>query len=207
MNNFKFYAVVLILVLAGAVGIISYLPVKLDTASKIQVSALPMRIGAWEGKDIPLTQKDYDILETTNLVMREYAHPSIGKVLLYIIYSEDNRKVSHPPEVCYTGGGSTITEKGVVDATNNIKANKMITETSSGLRQFVLYWYKAGELNTAKYMEQQARIVWRRTFGKKTSAAMIRVSSEVKEGKEKEIYLQIRQFCEILEPLLQKYVP
>jgi EpsI family protein len=128
-------------------------------------------------------------------------------VVLYIIYSEDNRKVMHPPEVCYTGGGSTITEKGYFSVTPSIRSNRMITETTGGDRQFVVYWFRAGEFNIAKYLEQQLRIAWRRTFGKRTSGAMIRISAEVKEGEEARVGQMIREFSSAIEPLLQKYVP
>jgi len=207
MNNVKFYAVAAILALVCFVGLSSYLPTRFDDGKSVQMAALPKTIGPWTGEDIALTPRDYDILETKNLIMRKYTRSSGESVVLYIVYSEDNRKVSHPPEVCYTGGGSTISQKGTIEATPLILANKMVTELSNGARQLVVYWYKAGDYQTAKYLDQQLRIVWRRTFGKSTSAALIRVSADVKESEEAAVGQTIRQFCSALEPLLQKYVP
>ena len=53
----------------------------------------------------------------------------------------------------------------------------------------------------------QLRIVARRTFGKRTSAAMIRVSADVKEGEDQLADQMILDFCRRIEPLLPKYVP
>jgi EpsI family protein len=207
MSTFKFYLVAAILAVACFVGLSSYLPVRFDSGTSVQMADFPKTVGPWTGEDIALTPRDYAILETKNLIMRKYTRASGESVVLYIVYSEDNRKVSHPPEVCYTGGGSNIAQKGTISVSPGIQANKMITELSNGNRQFVVYWYKAGDYQTAKYLDQQFRIVWRRTFGKKTSAALIRVSADVKEGEDTAVGKMIREFCSAIEPLLQKYVP
>lgn len=207
MNNIKFFLVVGLLALAAFVALSSYLPERFDTGSSVKMADFPMKIGSWTGKDVPLTARDYAILETKNLIMREYTDPAGRKVLLYIIYSEGNRKVAHPPEVCYTGGGATITEKGVFTISPAIRATRMITEFSEGGRQFVVYWFKAGNFNTDNYMAQQFRVAWRHTLGKKTSAAMIRVSADLKDDQEAVVSKMIKDFSREIEPLLPKYVP
>jgi EpsI family protein len=207
MKNIKFILVATILAVVCFVGISSYLPERFDAGTSVQMAAFPKTVGPWTGEDIALTPRDYAILETKNLIMRKYTRSSGEAVVLYIVYSEDNRKVSHPPEVCYSGGGSTIAQKGTFSVSPRIPANKMIAEYADGTRQFVVYWYKAGDFQTAKYLDQQFRIVWRRTFGKKTSAALIRVSADVKEGEEARVGQMIREFSSAIEPLLQKYVP
>ncbi len=206
MDNLKFYIVAGILFVSAVVGLSSYLPTRFDTGDQVQMSALPEKIGKWVGKDIPLTERDYAILETKNLVMRQYTDPAGRTLLFYIIYSGDNRKVLHPPEVCYLGGGATITEKAVIPVTSGIKANKMITEIASG-RQYVVYWYKAGALNTENYFNQQARVMLRRLIGKKTSSAMIRISADLKDGEDASVAKMIKEFAVDVEPLLVKYVP
>jgi EpsI family protein len=207
MNNIKFFLVAGLLAVACFVSLSSYLPERFDTTASVKMAAFPMKVGSWVGKDVPLTKRDYDILETDNLIMREYSDPAGRKVLLYIIYSENNRKVAHPPEVCYTGGGSTITSKSLFTVSPKIKATRMITEASNGLRQFVIYWFKAGDFNTSQYLDQQLKVAWQRTIGKKTSAAMIRISADIKDSKEDGVGAMIREFAQVIEPLLPKYVP
>ncbi len=207
MNRLTYTIVVVIFVIAAAVSLSSYLPTRFDTKDAVQVSFLPMTIGSWKGKDVPLTKRDYEILETTNLLMRQYTNPGGGSVLLYIVYSGDNRKVSHPPEVCYMGSGATIAQKAIINVTPDIQANKLVTEMPGGGREFVAYWYKAGALNTPKYFTQQLKIAFHRTFGQKTSAALIRISTEIKGEKEKAAEDMIQRFCAQMVPLLPKYVP
>jgi EpsI family protein len=207
MSNFKFYAVAAILAFACFVAISSYLPERFDTTQYVKMADFPQKVGAWTSEDIKLTQRDYDILETTNLIMRNYKDPAGQSVLLYIVYSDNNRKVAHPPEVCYTGSGSTITEKKVFNVTPTIQANQMVVETTKGDRQYVVYWFRAGQLNIAKYLDQQLAVVWRRTFGKRTSSAMIRISADAKEGQDAATGKMISEFASAIEPLLAKYVP
>ena len=206
MDNLKFYIVVGVLCLAAFVGLSSYLPTRFESGDKVQVSLFPMKVGAWTGKDVALTQRDYDILETKNLIMREYTAPGGRSVLLYIIYSGDNRKVLHPPEVCYLGGGATITEKGTLAISPRIQANKMVIEQSGG-QQLVVYWYRAGAFNTPQYFDQQLNAAIARLLGRKTSSAMVRISVDLKEGENSSAVKMMREFAAEIEPLLPKYVP
>jgi EpsI family protein len=206
MDNFKFYIVVGVLCLAAFIGLSSYLPTRFESGDQVQVTAFPMKVGVWQGKDMPLTDRDYAILETRNLIMRQYTDPAGRWILLYIIYSGDNRKVLHPPEVCYLGGGATITEKGTLAISPKIQANKMVTELSGG-QQLVVYWYKACAFNTPKYFDQQINAAIARLLGKKTSSAMIRLSVDLRQGENASAAKMMREFAAEIEPLLPKYVP
>ena len=206
MNNKTFIIVVCILIGISIIGLIAYLPVRFDVALKIKVADFPKRIGEWVSIDIPLSEHDYEILETRNLIMRDYKNKRGDSVYLYIVYSEDNRKATHPPEVCYMGSGVTIVDKLPLQITDSIKATKMVVEKSDS-RQLVVYWYKAGGLNTDKYLKQQIKIVTDRMLCKRTSGALIRVSTDIKENKQEAALTLLRSFCSQIEPLLAKYAP
>lgn len=206
MNNKTFLIVVVILSMVTVIGLISYLPTRFDVSSRIKVADFPMQIGGWTAKDIPLSERDYEILETRNLIMREYKNKKGEAVYLYIIYSEDNRKVSHPPEVCYLGSGLTIVDKSIIQLTNAIRATKMLAEQANS-RQLVVYWFKAGKLYTEKYLKQQLKIVSDRMLGKRTSGAMIRLSGDIKNNDETAALKTLQLFASQIEPLLPKYVP
>lgn len=205
MNNKNFAIVTVILAVVAVAGIISYLPARIDAASKTKVSDFPMVIGDWTAKDIPVDDKTYEILETRNLIVREYNNLKGDKVFLYIVYSEDNRKVSHPPEVCLMGSGITVTDKTSIKVGNSIKASKLLVEKGNN-KEFILYWFKAGNLSTDKYLTQQLKIVTDRLFGKRTSGALIRVSCDVKDTPQATMSVMMA-FCREIEPLLSKYIP
>ncbi|MFZ2602637.1 MAG: exosortase C-terminal domain/associated protein EpsI [Candidatus Omnitrophota bacterium] len=203
MNNRNFIIAVVIIVFAA---IIANAPLKFDPAKETRVENFPKTIGGWQGTDIPLEKRDYEILETTNLIMREYKNEKGNIVYLYIIYSGDNRRALHPPEVCYSGSGATMLNKSVIPITNSLKANKFTVENKDS-RQLVVYWFKSNELNTYNYLKQQIKSVVGRMLGKQASGAMIRVSTEIKNGDQDEALKLIKAFCKQIEPLLKKYVP
>jgi len=206
MKNITFIIVAVILVAVAGVSMSSYLPARVDIAARIKVSDFPMAIGEWTATDIPLSERDYQILETRNLIMRDYKNPQGDSVILYIIYSEDNRKVSHPPEVCYMGSGASIVNKSVVQITDSIKAIKLVTETPKN-EQMVVYWYKAGSLYTDQYLKQQLKVVIDRMMRKRTSGALIRISADVKDNDQEGALRMLKTFAGQIEPLLQRYIP
>ena len=206
MKNKTYIVVIGLLALCCLVGLSEYLPTRFDAASQVKMAAFPLKVADWHGADVPLSKEDYAILETNNLIMRQYKDSKGRSLMLYIIYSDDNRKVTHPPEVCYMGSGATITNKSPFVLSPKITANKMVAELKEG-RELVVYWFRAGNYNTNNYFEQQLRIVARRTWGQRTSAAMIRISADMKENDEQATTQMILDFSQRIESLLSKYVP
>ncbi len=206
MSNKTFIIVVILLAFAAIVALAAYLPARSDIALNTKVAAFPLTIGEWQGKDIPLSELDYKILETKNLFVRNYKNAQGQTIQLYVVYSEDNRKVSHPPEVCYMGGGATVIDKSAVQITPAIKAIKMTIEGKDA-QQLVVYTFKAGDIYTDQYTGQQWKIVIDRLFGKRATSALIRFSTDLKEGKNAAALKLIQSFCSEIEPLLAKYLP
>lgn len=207
MKDKNFAAVIIILAAVSAISIFSYLPVYNASEQEAQMADFPKKIGEWEATDIPLSERDFEILETKNLIMREYKNTTTQEVIyFYIIYSAGNRKVVHPPEICYSGGGATILEKSVIPVTDFIRANKFTIEDKDS-RQLVAYWFRSGNFNTYSYMQQQLKMVTNRALRKKTSGAMVRVSTKIKDNNQEAALSLIKSFCRQIEPTLDQYVP
>lgn len=206
MASKNFIIVSIILAIVAVVSLISYIPTRNDITSKIKVSDFPLKVGDWQGKDLTIAEQDYAILETRNLFVREYKNKKGDVVFLYLIYSEDNRKVSHPPEVCFLGSGMTITEKSPIKIVDSINAVKILVEKKN-VREMVVYWFKAGKLYTDNYLKQQIKIVADRMLAKRTAGALIRVSAVIKDDDEKEAIRSISEFSAVMVPLLAKYIP
>jgi len=204
MKNITFIVAVIILM---ATAVLVNMPVKHISGQEPQMSQFPLKFGDWEGVDLELRESDYAILETRNLIMRNYKNSKGEEVNLYIIYSSDNQKALHPPEICYTGGGAgTILEKTVIPINKDFKANKFIIENKN-FSQLVVYWFKSGNLSTYSYIKQQLKTVKDRLMHKPTSGAMIRVST-AKDPKNQEKALSlIKSFSESIIPLIEEYVP
>ena len=206
MNNKTFLFIALILILVAVFSLISYMPIKPNAAMKISVTDFPKTIGEWVSKDIPLDERVYALLETKNLIMRNYLNKQGEAVNCYIIYSQDNRKVAHPPEICLQGEGATVVEKTAMQVTDSIKATKLVLEKPLS-RDLVIYWYKAGNLNTNDYIKQQLKIVINRMLRKSSSGALIRISTEIKGDNQDKALSLIQSFAIQIEPLIQKYAP
>ncbi|MEK7850023.1 MAG: exosortase C-terminal domain/associated protein EpsI [Candidatus Omnitrophota bacterium] len=176
----QFVIVLAILIAVLAISVPAFLIVP-SAKEEVLVSKFPMQIGEWKGKDLPVEENAYEILETRNLILREYTRGS-SKVYLYIIYSQDNRKVSHPPEVCLEGSGITVvkTQKIPLElaGARQIVANKLTVE-KAGINNIIVYWYKAGEYYFDNYLKQQMKVALASLQFKRTSGAMIRFSAEI----------------------------
>ena len=175
----------------------------------VDIHVFPKTIGEWDSEELLITEKEYAILETRNAFVRNYLTKSGKEVLLYIIYSENNRKVSHPPEVCYTGGGVSILEKnsrsvGSEDGQFDVVQMHM---QDGPHEQFVYYWFKVGDSFTPSYWQQQMLIAWKTLIGKPSSSAMIRVSTFVENGKRNEAIAKVEEFIQVIQPHLPKYLP
>jgi len=206
MSNRTFLFMALILIVVAVFSLIAYMPIKPNAATKISVTDFPKTIRGWKGQDIPLDERVYELLETKNLIMRNYINKQGETINCYIIYSQDDRKVAYPPEICVQGEGATVVEKTAIQITDSIKAIKLILEKSLS-RDLVIYWYKAGNLNTNDYIKQQLKIVINRMLRKSSSGALIRLATEIKgDGQDKALGL-IQAFAKQIEPLIQKYAP
>jgi len=204
MNNRSFIIVAVILI---AVAVAANMPAKFSKGPEQQVSEFPRIVGDWQGVDFEVSERDYEILGTKNLFIRDYTNNNTGEVVnLYIIYSQDNRRALHPPEICYTGGGSTILEKSVIPVTDSIKANKFTIE-GKGWQQLVVYWYKSPGFDSYDYLKQQIRVVLDRMMFKKTYGAMVRMAVVIKEKDEAVALETIRKFVGVIESELSRLLP
>jgi EpsI family protein len=202
----NFYLVFGILIIAGIIGFVSYLPSGFETKFAVKMSEFPKAIGEWDSKEIPVPDRVYELLETMNVIMRDYSNRKNEKVNFTLVYSQRNRKVSHPPEICLEGGGATIIGKTPVKITDSIVATQLIIEEASS-RELVVYWYKSGEQNTNNYLKNQFKTSLDRFAGKRTSSALIRLLTVIENNKVEEALGRVKSFAILIEPLLNKYIP
>ncbi len=179
-NTVEFVVLIAMLLAAGAISM-GLFNREMSASDKLDVHKFPMKIGKWQGRELPITEKEYDILETRNLISREYVNPSGDKLYLLIIYSETNRSVFHPPEVCMVGSGLDITDKQVEEFDAGNKAfttNKLFAEKGQH-KEIILNSYKAGNMYTSNFYLQQTSLAFHQVFGRNVPGATLRVSMAV----------------------------
>ncbi|RKY33641.1 MAG: EpsI family protein [Candidatus Omnitrophota bacterium] len=185
------------IVIIGILSLSLLLVMKVEGSKKILSSGAPLEtipfyIGDWKGKDLEISKDVYEVLETKDIVMREYKDSQGVPVWLAIIYSKDNPDSFHPPEICYVGGGVKLInkkkEKIKLNENEYLTLNKLTMQTPSGIVK-AWYWFVAGDKFMDSYYLQQFYLIWNTLINRETSGALIRVSiagnSEVLEEKAK----------------------
>ena len=200
----SFIGIVVILVIAGGMSIALYFR-QMGEVDTVKMSGFPMQIGAWKGEDISLDDRTYRVLETKNIVMRKYVNAEKDEVYLYMVASEKNRKVAHPPEICYMGSGAKIIEKNQVKF--NVPGLDKMLEVNSFVsidkgESLVYYWYKAGDTFTADYVSQQVKSAMKQIMGKMSSVAMIRVSTMIANGNKEKAGRTLQEFSAKILPII-----
>lgn len=76
-------------------------------------AAVPLRIGDYQGRDLPVDESIYRYLAAGGMLEREYEGPA-GAVRLTILYAADWRSV-HSPTGCYPATGWEVLEDRAVD--------------------------------------------------------------------------------------------
>jgi len=80
-------------------------------SDKLYTADIPLIIGNWYGREIEIDEHTYELLETRDTIMREYTNDLGDKVVLVVVYSRENVRVVHAPDICLPGGGFSICEK------------------------------------------------------------------------------------------------
>ena len=176
----------------------------------IDIAVFPKTIGSWQSEDLPISEVDYAVLETRNVFVRKYKNLSGELAYLFIVYSQYNRKVSHPPEICYAGGGVSVLvhepESVSVPPINSVVLVNKLTLSKGDAQQVAFYWFKVGNTFTPSYWKQQMLIAKKTLLGEPAGSALIRVSVDVNNN-EKRATEEAKQFAALVIPEIMKVLP
>lgn len=208
MKNFspKYIVILILLAIAGYISWSSFFKTYSQNDT-VNIHTFPKTIAGWESEEMKITDEEYAILETKNAFSRQYKKD--GKsVVLFIVYSQNNRKVSHPPELCYAGSGMTLV--------NEVKQTWSIHQKDLGVsrllfeygpyKQIVSYWFKVGDTYTNNYWKQQLLIAIKSLLGQPASSALIRLSTNVPEGNVEKAEEDLKEFAATIYNELPKYL-
>ncbi|MBN1404895.1 MAG: EpsI family protein [Candidatus Omnitrophica bacterium] len=198
MNKTLSYILILAMLVAASVFSINLFFRQKSSHDKTDITKFPYEISGWKGKDIEVGEYAYKLLETRNLISREYKNPSGESVYLFIIWSEANRSVFHPPEVCMIGSDIEIADKQTekIDMPgNSFFVNKLYISKNSA-KDIVLYCYKTDDLYTDNFYLQQASFAFRQIFSKNVKGATIRVSMPITQKGEEYTLATLKAFLE-----------
>lgn len=174
-------------------GLLAFFPLAMPRVYRISDDVSPMflsfplTVGAWEGRETPPDERTLEILETRNVLSREYAHASGEKLHLLLVSSQSDRRVAHPPEVCYTGANFNIfnardTSAALGGRDYPLKEFQAVNERNPDEKEEVIYLYKVGSRFTTNYYAQQLRFAADRLTRKDSEVLLIRVAGRSKES-------------------------
>jgi len=209
LKHKSFFVIVFLLFIAGTISTKVVLQ-EFSSDDSINILAFPRQFGDWTSREIVIEEEEYDILETRNAFSREYTNSRKERLYLFVIYSQSNRKVFHPPEICYTGGGATIVNNARVHLITKqgraIPANQFIIEMEHA-QQAMYYFFKVGNTYTSNYWYQQILVSIKSFLGQHQGSAMIRITLPYNSQKPEKSFNIVSRFTSEILPLLSQYFP
>ncbi len=175
-----------------------------------KLEVLPLKVGAWEGRDLPLSERIIAAAGVDEYLNRVYV--ADDQVLeLYIGYYKNQRTgdTIHSPKNCLPGGGwlplsSTYTDVRAADG-HSFPVNLYVIGKDSS-RQMVLYWYQShGRIIASEYWAKIYMVSDALRYNR-TDGALVRIITPL-NGDERLARERAVQFAEQLLPQLDKTIP
>jgi EpsI family protein len=145
--------------------------------------ALVIEGNTWLGRDFTMDETTLQVLETRDYLYRRYDSDAGGSVYLSVIFSADNRKGTHPPELCLRGSGEGIVASADLSVANVpgrgvVPCRELVAQAGAG-RDYFLYTYKCGREYAGSFWRQQMVILLNGLLHRNAGGALIRVSARV----------------------------
>ncbi len=163
---------------------------------------------------VEVDQQSKDILETDDCVIHVY-HPADGgkKIDLLIVYSQNNRKATHPPEQCLEGGAGSIRKKDYINVdvvsagkTTTYRMRELITQ-HAGRETLFLYVFKTSDTYTPSFSKQQFHIILNGLISSNTSGSLVRFSIDVTDNDVEKSRKQLVSTIQSLLPIIDQNLP
>jgi len=160
--------------------------------------------------DMELDEQTLTILETRDYIYKRYVRAGTPPVDFCLIFSQDNRKGTHPPDLCLEGGGQDIIAKGDVvlegvEGHGTIRCRELVVQ-HAGVRTYHLYTYRCGNRYTPSFWDQQITIFLNGLLNHNASGALIRVSTPVKPNVD-EARRRTKALMSAAVPYLERALP
>ncbi len=171
------------------------------------INNIAAETSVWKSRDEKLEVFYYSMLQTDDILMREYFKKNItpgdGSVFLYFIHDKGSRKpFLHRPELCLMGEGYNLIEKNIITLQNVDRqiTRMLFVRGDKGL--LVYYWYKFNGVELSSYLELQFKMITE--LERKMNCSMIRLSRIVDPGNVEKGEILLREFAEQEIPVILK---
>ena len=175
------------------------------------IKGIPLEFGKWHGKDMPLEERIYELLETKFIIHRIYHAENGTEVFLSIVYHPETKVNLHGPEQCLGAQGIAL-EKSLNrisfksgNKTVGINLNRLIQQRY-GKEILYFYFFKAGDFMGPNYTKLRLNLAINKLTNKKKNGSLIRFSTPVSDENTQEAANILTGFIQDLYPCLIKYL-
>lgn len=176
------FAVVALLVAAGA-----FVTWRADRPRRPAQTGVLARVASeidgWRGVDRTLTERQYGLLETRDVLLRSYARGG-EEVFACVAVAGPSGDAAHPPEVCYRNQGFDVAEQRTFESElgGRLRRVDRLRARQGRLDLIVWSWYRVGEQETPSWLKEFWLAVTANLGGRDERVALLRFSTAVKRG-------------------------
>lgn len=178
----------------------------------VRLTQIPMQVASLVATELHFDDSVYSALQADGNILRDYEGSDGNVINLYIGYYGTARggRAEHLPQYCFTGQGWTI-EKWDFTTINvpdreMFRVNRMIVN-KGGMRQLVYFWFQSEGTAMSTGWEQNWYKFQHRLQSRRNDGTLVRVSSPLPSGKEREVEDRTQQFAAYLIPQISQYWP
>lgn len=203
------YEIVVTIISIFAVAVIITQNRLVSLKTSVDISEIPLTIGDWSGKEIPIERNITDILETPAVLMRQYTNVHGDRVDLAIVYYKNSRVALHLPESCLLGQGSKLSEAKTIKISLQNKqyflANQLIT-ISKKTNNLFIYFFETGNVRTNSYLQFRKQMLLNKLRGINVGGALVRFSIDTTSDTVNYKLKTLTQFITAIIETLPKYL-
>ncbi len=171
---------------------------------------LPEQLGDWVTvQTFSPSPQEIRGLETQDMIRRVYSNGRLSVELVVAYIAHSSRKSAHAQEACLRGAGALVSQIDDIHFETPAISGKRIHLQFQNHKQWVLYFYKIGDLYTADYLWSSWLMFFGGLAGKEQKGtALIRLTTPEYPGESLVVATErLRQFSELIIPTLQATLP
>ncbi len=140
----------------------------------------------WHSITVKMPLVDMQILGTHDILLRQYSDGRGPPVTLCVVFSEDNRKGTHPPDVCLSGAGSHINfeDYRTIRLANGKKLGvRELIASHDNVNRYFAYYFKYANSFTPNFYWEQIMLIWDGLVHHNPSGALLRYDVRMRNSR------------------------
>lgn len=162
------------------------------------LESVPIKISAWQGADMEITEEVASALDADKVLSRAYMRSEDELMQLLVVYRKYGRRgFAHRPEMCYPAAGWELVSKSYTTVPyggHDVQAVKIVAQKDY-TKEIIVYWFASGQEMEANFVRQQLKMAVDRLRTSKYGWAFIRINSPVTVSEE-DTMADIREFIQ-----------